>query len=605
MEAESAGRIAEAEQLCAKVLSMDRLNTQALLMSGRLAARTGRVSLAIDRLRFTITIDPNCVSALTWLSMLLRESNKLTEAAKFAERAVRLAPRNSDAIYNLGLCCFLQGEYERSIDCFERATELSPDVSAYHYALGLSYEAIGGDWPALMAFRNSVAINPDRFGLLKLGQLSLAVGRSSEAIDCAKKILEQDPENAEAHLLFASGLLDANRSEESEAHLQSAISSDPKLAGSFKLAHSRRLRQVGRFTESLAIYEEAIEATPNLGAAYLELVTAKRITQDDLPLVDRMKKVVAQGGLAPIDAIPLQYALGKALDNLGDYEAAMCHYDAANRLNLQSRPGSTPFDRKRFAEKVDRLISLFTADFIAENARLGSSSDLPIFVLGMMRSGTTLAEQILSCHPSVGAGGEQGHWTYWEHKIVDFGRKTIHPSALRRGVAAFCDLLREIEPLKQHVTDKNPANSMVAGLIAIAFPNARIIQMARNPVDTCLSIYMTPVRIPPDFACDRENIVFAYKHFARLMQHWVSVIRKEQLLVVQYEDLVQDRENVTRQMVEFCGLDWNETCLHPEENLGRVSTPSIWQVRQPINSGSVGRWKRYEPWLGAFAELSQ
>ena len=154
------------------------------------------------------------------------------------------------------------------------------------------------------------------------------------------------------------------------------------------------------------------------------------------------------------------------------------------------------------------------------------------------------------------------------------------------------------------VTDKMPMNYMVVGLIQLLFPNAPIIHCRRDPVDTCLSIYMTPYAAPPDFAYDREDIAFGYREYQRVMAHWSRALPVGRMLEVQYEELVEDPEPNIRRLLEYCGLSWDPACLSPEKNERVVDTPSKWQVRQPMYKTSVGRAQHYAPWLGAIGTLT-
>jgi len=165
------------------------------------------------------------------------------------------------------------------------------------------------------------------------------------------------------------------------------------------------------------------------------------------------------------------------------------------------------------------------------------------------------------------------------------------------------DLLRSVAPGFERVIDKNPANLLVLGSFHLAFPKAKIIHTRRNAMDTALSIWMTPTNTEAGFVCDRENIVFAYRQYLLLMEHWRQVLPADCFLEIQYEDLISDPEVKAKEIVEFCGLEWDEACLHPERNQRRINTPSFWQVRQPIYKTSTKRWKNYEPWLGAFEDL--
>ena len=222
-----------------------------------------------------------------------------------------------------------------------------------------------------------------------------------------------------------------------------------------------------------------------------------------------------------------------------------------------------------------------------------------------MRSGTTLAEQILSSHPEVGGAGELLFWPEnagSSEKVFDPNGE-LDTTRLQNLTRDYLDLLGRLAPGKPHVVDKMNTNYLLLGLLHVALPDARVIHMRRHPVDTCLSIWATPVARDVDLCGDKGNVVFAYRQYLRVMAHWRSMLPADRLLDVQYEELVSDREAVTRRMVEFCGLDWDEACMRPEENVRSVKTPSVWQVRQPVYKTSMARWKKYEPWLGPFAEL--
>ena len=203
----------------------------------------------------------------------------------------------------------------------------------------------------------------------------------------------------------------------------------------------------------------------------------------------------------------------------------------------------------------------------------------------------------------VGAAGENRFWPMNWRRALASTPNLIDTPSLRPLAKAYLRRLQQVVPNKPRVTDKMPANYEFLGTIHAALPNVRILHMRRNPVDTCFSIYTTPNRVPVEFAYDRENIVFAYQQYQRLMEHWRSVLPPARFLEVSYEELVLDRETSTRRIVEFCGLEWNEACMSPEHNDRSVVTPSLWQVRQPIYTSSIGRWKKFRPWLGAFEGL--
>jgi len=299
----------------------------------------------------------------------------------------------------------------------------------------------------------------------------------------------------------------------------------------------------------------------------------------------------------------LNYALGKAHDDRKQYELAMKHYDEANRINFEIVRAGRPYDLKTHRESIDQIIELFTADFIARHRHVGNESELPIFIIGMIRSGTTLTEQMISSHPQVGAAGEQVFWTSDSAKAVNLSSGSLNEALLQQLESTYLQIIRRYAPDMPRITDKMPLNFLWAGLIHIAFPNAPIIHVRRAPIDTCLSIYFTGLTKAPDFAYKKENIVAGYREYQRLMRHWHDVLPSNRFLEFEYEDLVDDQERVLRKIIEFCRLEWSDACLHHEQNERSVSTPSVWQARQPVYKTSVERWRKYEPWLGAFAEL--
>ena len=266
------------------------------------------------------------------------------------------------------------------------------------------------------------------------------------------------------------------------------------------------------------------------------------------------------------------------------------------------------FDRAALVARYDNLIENFTADAL-ERARQSlvtracPGDDLPVFIVGMPRSGTTLVEQILSSHPDVVAGGELN---FWGDRLSGWVAPTIgavEAGALAKAAEDFSAELRRIGPHALRVTDKTPRNFELLWLIRLAFPDARIIHCRRRPVDTCLSIFFLNFSARQGYACNRGDLVFFYRQYERLMDHWRRALPADRFTEVEYETLVADREAQTRRLIAFCGLDWDEACLAPERNNRLVKTPSLWQVRQPVYTTSVERWRRYEPWLGELREL--
>jgi tetratricopeptide (TPR) repeat protein len=338
--------------------------------------------------------------------------------------------------------------------------------------------------------------------------------------------------------------------------------------------------------------------------AFQQLTAVKRITEADRPLIDRVRRLVEAPELDLAPRIHMNFGLGKALDDLGEYAEAIRHYEAANGL----RANSTRLNRAEVATWFDTIIKSFTAEaFMRARQNLTRPAypgdDLPVFIVGMPRCGSTLLEQILSCHPGVAGGGELTFWLErfggWNGSRVD----SLEAGGLTKLAEDYQAELRRIGPGALRVIDKELANYQILGLLRLALPEARIIHCRRSPADTCLSIFFADFQTRHDYAWDRGDLAFYFRQYERLMEHWRRVLPADRFIEVEYERLIADREAESRRLVAFCGLDWGDSCLAPERNGRLVKTTSLWQARQPVYATSVERWRRYEPWLGELREL--
>ncbi|MEJ0046196.1 MAG: sulfotransferase [Rhodospirillales bacterium] len=311
-----------------------------------------------------------------------------------------------------------------------------------------------------------------------------------------------------------------------------------------------------------------------------------------------MRTVLRRADLHDAERMTIHFAMGKVYDDLADYAHAMEQFDLANRL----RAKDIKFDRAGFAALVDANIRQFTRDFIARNAASGIPDQRPLFIVGMYRSGTTLVEQVLSSHPEIAAGGELTVWTPADIDI-DAATGEFDPDHTHAAIAKYLAALQKIGPCAARVTDKLPFNFLRLGAIHSLLPNARIIHCQRDPIDTCLSIYSTLFNTRVAFAARKDDLVFCYQQYLRMMEHWRKILPADVFVDVQYERLIADRETETRRLIAFTGLEWNESCLQPEQNKRSIGTSSAWQARQPVYATSLHRWRRYEPWIGELRQL--
>lgn len=422
-----------------------------------------------------------------------------------------------------------------------------------------------------------------------------------KAVDAAQQAVDIDPSSAVAHLQLARALFDAAIEGRAETAVRRSLELAPDSPDALQLL-GNVLQRLGRFDEAAATLRRTIELAPRRIRPYIDLLSCKRVAEEQRPMLDLIASILRSPGVTMDDRRDVQYALGKAYDDLGEYRLAMRCFDEANGIRL-IQLGGQKLDRQRLSASYDRMIQTCSAEFLAAHRDFGVASDMPILVVGMIRSGTTLVEQIVSSHPLVAAGGELNYLMDNAGRILNPPEGAPHFAAAGEVAEGYLELLGEIGEGKPHVTDKMPHNFIVLGLVHLMFPNACIIHCRRNPVDTCISIYTTPFPEPLDFAHDQETIVFFYKEYLRMMEHWRKVLPPDRFLEVDYEDLIDDREAQTRQMIAFCGLEWDDACLHHERNQGAIQTPSWWQARQPVYRTSMNRRDNYAPWLGAFREL--
>ncbi len=523
----------------------------------------------------------------------LREAGRMDEAIDCMQQAVRHSPHDPVLLNELGTLHLAAGRIAEAVECLERAIGLEPDFAVAHYNHGAALERQGRPAAAVASLRRALAAAPELGAAhSRLGNLLQAQGAQADALDCFRRAGSLLPRPAD-QLLEEAKLLRAEGSAEAEARLREVVSLDPENG----LAHAMLgdlLGECGRFDEAVLHLRHAVARDPERVGAVFNIVLFKRLGEEDRPLLAQMEAMLDQPGRSGHDRTLLHFALAKAHDDLGEPAQAMAHLEPANAAEHRK----TRFDRDAMAARVDALIARHSPGAAVTATSSGLQSERPILIVGMPRSGTTLVEQILSAHPAVAAGGELSFWT----DLADGATGKAAPAAAAPA-RDYLALLARIAPDAARVTDKNPFNFLTIGLVQAALPQARFIHCRRDPVDTCLSIFFTRFATPQHFAYHRDDLVFFYRQYRRLMRHWRALLPADRLLEVDYEDLTAEPEAQARRMVAFCGLDWDGACLRPERNARPIRTASVWQARQAIHRGSVARWRRYEPWLGALQAL--
>jgi len=597
--AQRSGQFEAAQRFAGEALELDPTCVPAMFLVGVASARQGNAHQAETMLLRVLRADPNAFEAMISLSTIYRDIDRLDDSIEWGRRAVFSRPNDAQAHNNLGRSLLAARRLEAATSAFAKATSLQPTFAAAYYNLGKTKQLEGRDGDAARCFGQAASLSPSLENHLALGQMLLTLCDFENALECAQRCIALYPQSPAAHLLLCGALTETNAIVAAEDHLNAAIALDPE---GFEAMHTAtRQRPLGYIDEANENLRRAIAQNPRLVSAYDSLMQNHRVTEEDRQLIDNMDRLLSDGQLSQTELVSIHYGLGKAREDLGEYAVAMKHYDEANRMTRQIKFGNVPFDDAAYHRRVERMIAPFEVGKTVSHSDL--TSEVPILIVGMMRSGTSLVEQILSSHPDVVGAGELLFWTRnWSRAFKESSNELDGNAIEKLGL----EYLRELErfgPSSKRVIDKMPGNVMFAGIVHSALPNARFIHVRRHPVDTCLSIWATPNHQPHEGGNNKTNIVFTYKQYLLLVERWRSFLPSDRLLEIDYEELVAQPELNIRKMLSFCGLSWNGACLRPHENKRLVATPSAWQVRQPFYGNSVAKWKRFEPWLGEFREL--
>ncbi len=567
-----AGELAQAERIYRQILQINPNHAEALYLLGEVCSGLRKLDEAAACFRRLLAIQPGNAEAWNYLGVVHLNRGKLDEATACYEEAVRLRPDLFAARNNLGDALLKQGKPEQAEACLRQAVLLQSNRGELHYNLGKALQAQGKGAEARACLERAVRLKPDLAQAhSSLGLLLVQEGEDDAAVPCFEQAVRLRPRDASAHSNLATALVEQGKVEEAAAH-----------------------------------YREALRLNPNCVAAL-----ANTAIHDLFPLTDdqvgRILALLTHPRLPLADASVLHFALANLRSRAGDDDGAFDHFRQGNALRrrLYQQTGGA-FDPEAHRRETDRRIRTFTPEYFRRVEGFGLDSEAPLFIVGMPRSGTTLVEQILSRHLQVFGAGELADVGRLAQSLAAPAEDDLASSPLmdRQRVRELAE--RHLERLTHlggaalRVSDKMPTNFLHLGLIAALFPQARVVHCRRDPLDACVSCYLQHFH-GLNFTYDLTDLGIFYREYERLTAHWRAVLPLR-LLEVSYEELVTNQEEVSRRMVSFCGLDWDERCLAFHENPRPVHTRSTLQVRRPIYASSVGRWKRYEKHLQPLRE---
>ena len=528
---------------------------------------------------------------------LLRHERNALPALR---RAVELLPGDPETHVNLGIALAAAGEREAAAASYRESLALNPAGIDALNNLGNALRELGERREALTLYQKAVALDPRQVdSLCNLATVLFELRRIADAERVFREAVALKPDHLQAQLGLAAVLRVQARTAEAEACCETALAAAPGSPAATSLLAELRADR-GRFGEAQTLFERSIGLDPGFSTAYCGIAQHRRMTSEDSAWLEGVEALLAKP-LPLGQRVSLSYALGKYFDDTGRYDAAFENYRRANEL---SKGFGTSYDRARLSRRIGAIIASFDARFVRQSHPGASDSELPVFIVGMPRSGTSLTEQILASHPAVFGAGEV---RFWDDAYSALARAGAGDASLAPQLAVlardYLALISAVAGGRLRLVDKMPANFLYLGLIHAAFPRARILHMQRHPLDTCLSIYFQNFFNMDPYANDFGNLGHYYEEYLRTMAHWRAVLPATALLEVPYEELLRDQEGWTRRMVDFVGLPWDSKCLDFHETDRVVITASRWQVRQRLNSSSAGRWRRYAKHLGPLEYL--
>jgi tetratricopeptide (TPR) repeat protein len=590
-----AGMLAQSEVLCTKILSLEPDHIDAIYLLAAVQARGDRWQEALANFDRVLALKADFAEALANRGVVLGRLARLADAAKSFVDAIALKPNFPEALYNYGNILVEMKRFAEAAAQYERALAVKPDYAEALFRHGKVLRDLHRHEEALATYQKLLAIKPNDAEVFNMCGLALqSLKRFEEAIANFDRAIAIRPDFAHALTNRGSTLRELGHFEEALDDFDKALLMHPEFPEA-RFNKGLLCLELGRQDEARDIFETGLNLSPRRAHFYLGLTMCKRFVADD-PLIPAMEDLARDESLDLEERIRLGFALGKALRDVGQFERSFSYVVQVSALKrsllVYNESAALAFFR--------HLPEIFSGAGMAEKSGVGYSSSLPVFIIGLPRSGTTLIEQILASHRGVFSGGEIDNF---KNAIVPTfggfpaGLEKISAERLVELGRRYVDDVLALAPAAERITDKSTQNWPLIGLIQLALPSARIIHVHRDAVDTCLSSFFTLFAEGQAQTYDLAELGRYYRAYATLMAHWRAVLPPGVMLEVEYEQLVADFGNQARRIIAHCGLEWDDSCLEFHKAKGAVKTASAFQVRQPLYSSSVGLWHPYLLWV--------
>jgi tetratricopeptide (TPR) repeat protein len=504
------------------------------------------------------------------------DRGEISQAEKICVAILARDPRNAEALLLAGSLARRIADTGLALKFFGKAVDLQPKSIEARLLLAASYGEAREHDEAIKHFLHVLTLKPDSVPALgALGKSYTASGKAELALPLFEKATRLQPTHQ-------------------------ALRHD----------HADALIALGRMDEAADLLRENIARGYYVAATYRTLADTQKFPSEPVELGAILAKL-GEPNLGQVDRMFLHHAAGKILNDIGRYDEAVDHFQASKAAAGQG------FGLGAYQRRVDTLIAAFTPQLLKSKTGFGDPSEVPVFVVGMPRSGTTLTEQICASHSAVHGAGElgklgtvvrSGGYAQAPNGSVQKPPQALSADEARSMAADYLGFVRRLAPSSARIIDKMPHNFQLIGMIALLFPNAKIIHCTRDPIDNCISCFFSTFNESHGYNTDLRTLGLYYREYKRLMDHWNALL-PGRIYECNYETMIADQEAESRRLIDFLGLPWDDACLRFYENERSVTTPSRWQVRQPIYQSSVKRWKKYEnkiqPLIEALGDLAE
>jgi tetratricopeptide (TPR) repeat protein len=596
------GKLDQAEQRYEQSLALRPDLAAVHVNLGGVLKDQGKLDEAAARYEQAVALNPRLFLTHNILGNIYRKQGKLDQAVAQYQQSLAIKPDLAIAYSNLGNVLVDQGKLDKAAIQFQRAVALRPGLFHAHVTLGCIFQEQGKLDQAAVSFKKAIALRPNLAeGHRTLGKVLKDQGKLDEARASLERALEINPDSYQVHNDLGCVFQEQENFDQAVACYSRALAIQPNFPQAHQ-NHGNALQHLGRLDAAAVQYDQALALRPDYTEAHYSRMELKTVRAGD-PGLTALESLVANADrLPPEKMVYAHFALGKALEDIGDYPRAFEHLLKANAL----KRSAVIYDEATCQKDLRLVAEIFDSGLLDRFRGAGDPSPAPIFIVGMPRSGSTLVEQILASHPQVHAAGELNNLYSVVRAVSDGAPQPIpfphcmdalDAEGLRRLGAAYLAILPALADGKIRVTDKMLGNFMRVGLIRLILPNARIIHTVRDPVDTCVSCFSKLFTIGHGFSYDLVELGRFYREYHRLMAHWRSVLPAGDILDVEYENVVDNLEQQARRLIAYCDLPWDDRCLSFHKNTRPIATASNVQVRQPLYRSSVARWRRFEAFL--------